>query len=166
MGSEMCIRDSLNGLQAIGAGLGWIASQFYGFGQWLYNGFSWVAKVVGNVIAGIVDWFGSVLSGLLNTLGSWYENLRTGINQWFTGIFTGVRRKLKHSIIASLTITVSYKSLEGLQQARGWFDYLKVLVNPVIGYLGSYFIAEMIDKLIPTPSTSAVSYTHLTLPTN
>ena len=144
----------LNGLQAIGAGLGWIANQFYGFGQWLYNGISWVAKVVGNVIAGIVDWFGTVLSDLLNTLGSWYENVRNGINQWFTGIFTGIRSKLKHSIIASLTITVSYKSLEGLHDAKGWFDYLKVVVNPVLGYLGSYFIAELIDKLIPTPSTS------------
>ena len=144
----------LNGLQAIGAGLGWIANQMYCFGKWLYNGFSWVAKVVGNVIAGIVDWFGSVLSGLLNTLGNWYENLRTGINQWFTGIFTGVRRKLKHSIIASLTITVSYKSLEKLPEAKSPLEYVGVLVNPIIGYIGSYFIAEMIDKLIPTPSTS------------
>ena len=144
----------LSGLQAIGSGLGWIANQLYGFGKWLYNGFSWVVKVIGNVIAGIVDWFGTVLSQMLSTLGSWYDNLRTGINQWFTGLFTAFRRKLKQSIVASLTITVSYRSLERLPEAKNLLDYVKVMANPVIGYLGSYFIAEMIDKLIPMPSTS------------
>ena len=158
------------GLQVIGSGISWISTQIYNFGNWLWNGILWVGQQISNIFTDIWNWIASTISNLLTTLADWYNNIRTALNNWFTGMFTGFRRKLKQSIIANITLATAYKSIEKITDIKSISEFptaiAKIFINPVLGYLGGTFMAEVVDSLIPTPSTSTIEFIPpLTLPT-
>jgi len=158
------------GLQVIGSAISWISTQIYNFGNWLWNGILWVGQQISNIFTDIWNWIASTISNLLTTLADWYDSIRTALNNWFTGMFTGFRRKLKQSIIANITLATAYKSIEKITDIKELSEFptaiAKVFINPILGYLGGTFMAEVVDSLIPTPSTSTIEFIPpLTLPT-
>ena len=158
------------GLQVIGSAISWISGQIYNFGNWLWNGILWIGQQISNIFTDIWNWIASTISNLLTTLADWYNNIRTALNNWFTGMFVGFRSKLKQSIIANITLATAYKSIEKITDIKSISEFptaiAKIFINPVLGYLGGTFMAEVVDRLIPTPSTSTIEFIPpLTLPT-
>ena len=158
------------GLQVIGSAISWISGQIYNFGNWLWNGILWIGQQISNIFTDIWNWIASTISNLLTTLADWYNNIRTALNNWFTGMFVSFRSKLKQSIIANITLATAYKSIEKITDIKSISEFptaiAKIFINPVLGYLGGTFMAEVVDRLIPTPSTSTIEFIPpLTLPT-
>jgi len=157
-------------LEVIGRAITWIAGHIYNFGNWLWNGILWIGQQISNIFTDIWNWIASTISNLLTTLANWYDSIRTALNNWFTGMFTGFRKKLKQSIIANITLATAYKSIEKITDIKELSEFptaiAKIFINPVLGYIGGTFMAEVVDSLIPTPSTSTIEFIPpLTLPT-
>jgi hypothetical protein len=139
--------------QWVGSGLNWIAQQFYNFGQWLYNGltfiWNWVVNMAMGVWNAVVSWF----SGVVSAIADWWAGVTTSVNTWFTNILKAIRQKILQTIIADVSIYFGWKSVERLTQAKslkdGAFGLMGMIVSPFAGYL----FGNIIDGLIPIAGT-------------
>jgi hypothetical protein len=142
--------------QWIGSGLNWIAQQIWSFGQWIYNGLTYVWNLIVNVFTGVWNAITQFFSGIASAIGSWWSGVVGGLNSWFSNLIVGIRRKLIQTIIADVSIYFGWKSMERLTHASG----LKEAGLSVLGLLGApfvgYLFGNMINGIIPSPSTTPI----------
>jgi len=163
-------KNLMYGLQVLSIGFSWIAGHIYNFGNWLWNSLRWLGEQILNILRDIWDWFTTLWSQLLTTIRDWYDSMRTTLNTWFSNLFIGFRAKLKQTIIANITIATAYKTIEKIPDITKFEDLpitiAKIIINPIMGYIGGSFIAEVIDNLVPTPTTPSIEFIPpLSLPT-
>jgi len=146
-----------NAFSWIGSGISWIAQQIYNFGQWLYNGLVWIWNMVSNIVSSIWNTITQFFSGIASAVGSWWNNVISGVNSWFTNLIIRIRSKIVNTIIADVSIFFGWKSIERMISSRSFndicFSLLGLLGSPIAGYI----FANIVDKLIPMPSTSPIN---------
>jgi hypothetical protein len=145
-----------NAVQWVGSGIHWIAQQVYNFGNWLYNGLVYIWNWIINAIKGVWDALMGVFSGIASAIGSWWGNIVNGVNTWITNLVVGIRRKITETIIADVSIYFGWKSVDRLINAKGLKDaglsILGLVASPLVGYL----FGNIVNGLIPTPSTEPI----------
>jgi hypothetical protein len=138
----------------IGSAVAWVAQQIYNFGNWLYNGLTFVWNWIVNALIGVWNAITGFFGGIASAIGSWWGNVVSGINSWFTSLVVGIRNKLMQTIIADVSIYFGWKSMERLTSAKS----LKDAGFSLLGLIGSPFVAylfgNIINGMIPTPSTT------------
>jgi len=147
----------------VGSGISWIGAQLYNFGQWIWNGIMYIAQYVGNALTGVWNAIVGFFSSLSTAFWGWWNAVATGINNWWTGIILGIRNKIKHSIMASITISSAWRAGEKLIDKFSEVNSIRGAISTVggglLGMFGSlfvgYILGELVDGLIPTPSTSS-----------
>ena len=134
-------------------GLQWIASQIYGFGEWIYNGLQFIWNWIVNSITGLYNAIAEFFSGIATAVGDWWNSVISGVNSWFTGLLTGIRTKIVNTIMADVSIYFGWKAVERITQMKsakdGMYGLLGLFSAPVAGYL----FGNIVNGLIPTPST-------------
>jgi len=138
-----------SGLSWIGSGLAWLGQQLYNFGQWLWNGLLWLGNTIVNAFRSIFEWIYGIAVGVFNTILSWAGGFVNFFNQWFTNLILGFRGKLKQLIMYNITMAGIDKTITSFFTEPS----LKKLGGFILAPLAGAFVAEVLDKLIPTPST-------------
>jgi hypothetical protein len=138
-----------SGLSWIGSGLAWLGQQLYNFGQWLWNGLLWLGNAIVNAFKAVFEWIYGIAVGVFNTILSWAGGFVNFFNQWFTNLILSFRGKLKQLIMYNITMAGIDKTITSFFTEPS----LKKLGGFILAPLTGAFIAEIIDKLIPTPST-------------
>ena len=122
--------------------------------QWLYNGIVWAGKQIMKALEGFYNWLIQFWNNLVDNVTAWYENWRTAVNTWWSNIFLTMRNKLKQSIMANVSIPLIWKSAESIKDKGilkgGITFFASLFIGPIAGYIS----AEVIDALIPKPSTT------------
>lgn len=131
-----------------------IPSAIYGFGQWLWNGLLWVANVVGQALANVWNAIVEGIEWLWNQLVNAYNAFVEGINTWWTNTIVWFRQKLKQTIMADLTIFMSWKGAEKALERGDWKAIMILPVGALAGAFAGAVFAEIVDAMIPTPSTT------------
>ncbi|MCW7079004.1 MAG: hypothetical protein OCU22_07770 [Canidatus Methanoxibalbensis ujae] len=150
------------GLQWIGSALSVIGEAIYSFGEWIYtsivNGLNWLI----GALSSIFTWLASVFEGMWNALCSIAEDFISQFNVQITQLFEDLRHKFKNMFIAAVTIPATASLLKRLPDVMSnGFDITKLLgimggciALPIV----SYAVAEIIDRIIETPKTKALSF--------
>jgi hypothetical protein len=140
----------------IGSAFAWIAQQIYNFGQWIYNGLTFIWNWIVNAATGVWNAITQFFSGIANAIGSWWGSVVSGINAWFTNLIVGIRNKIVNTIMADVSIYFGWKSMERLTSAPSLkdagFSILGLVGAPLVGYL----FGSIVNGLIPTPSTAPI----------
>jgi len=147
----------------IGSGVSWLGAQLYNFGQWIWNGIMYIAQYIGNALTGVWNAIVGFFSSLSTAFWGWWNAVATGINNWWTGIILGIRNKIKHSVMASITISSAWKAgekfLDKFSEVKSIRGAISTVGGGLLGMFGSlfvgYILGELVDGLIPTPSTSS-----------
>jgi hypothetical protein len=138
-----------SGLSWIGSGVAWLGQQLYNFGQWLWNGLLWLGNAIVNAFKAVFEWIYGIATNAFNTFLSWAGGFVNFFNTWITNIILGFRSKLKQLIAYNITMAGIEKTVSSFFTEPS----LKKLGGFIIAPLAGAFIAEIVDKLIPTPST-------------
>ena len=138
-----------SGLSWIGSGVAWLGQQLYNFGQWLWNGLLWLGNAIVNAFRAIFEWIYGIATNAFNTFLSWAGGFVNFFNTWITNIILGFRSKLKQLIAYNITMAGIEKTVSSFFTEPS----LKKLGGFILAPLAGAFIAEIVDKLIPTPST-------------
>ncbi|MCL7390339.1 MAG: hypothetical protein LZ173_10500, partial [Thaumarchaeota archaeon] len=138
-----------SGLSWIGSGVAWLGQQLYNFGQWLWNGLLWLGNAIVNAFKAVFEWIYGIATNAFNTFLSWAGGFVNFFNTWITNIILGFRNKLKHLIAYNITMAGIEKTVSSFFTEPS----LKKLGGFILAPLAGAFVAEIIDKLIPTPST-------------
>ncbi len=145
------IRDGLNW---IGSGFNWIAQQLYNFGNWLYNALFFIGSVLLNVVVTVWNAVVGFFSGIATTLKNWWSNTTSIINSWWTNTIIGIRQKIRHTVMANITIMYAWKGGERILTAKSIKDMglgvLGLALSPITGAV----VGSIVDAVIPSPSTS------------
>jgi hypothetical protein len=104
----------------------------------LMNGLIYVSKQV-------YDFFVNVGMTLYNAITSF----KTSIDEWFFNIISTFRGKIKSSIMFSVTTHTAWKSAEKIPEGKITGGIIGLLASPFLGYI----MSELIDSLLPSPST-------------
>jgi len=144
----------MEGLASIGAGVQWIASQIYAFGNWVYNTllfvWNWIVNTIVGVWNNIVTWF----SGVATAIGTWWTSVITGVNTWFTNLLKTFRQKIITTIEADLTISMAWKGAERFLAPQKLSDFgyglVGIVASPIIGRL----VGTIVDIVVPLPSSA------------
>ena len=122
--------------------------------QWIYNGLIWAGKQIMKALEWIYNWLVHLWNNFVDNVTAWYEGWRNAVNAWWTNIWLVFRQKLKRAITANIAIPLIWKSAESIKDKgiiRGGATFFASLfIAPIAGYTS----AEIIDALIPTPSTT------------
>ena len=146
----------------VGDGLTWIGTKISEIGKWIWDGLNYVY----NQLVGLITY---AWNALVNTaefysraIQNWWGSVTTGINAWWTNTIVGVRGKIRESIMASITISTTWKAAEGLLDPekfnffeeggfKGMLSGLgKIIAAPILGML----VGSIIDAMIPSPHTN------------
>jgi len=145
-----------NAITWVGSGISWVAQQIYNFGNWLYNSIVYIWNWIINAVRGIWGAIGDFFGGVANAIGSWWGSVVNGVNTWFTNLIVGIRNKIVNTIIADVSIHFGWKSIERLMSASSFkdagFSILGLVSAPFVGYL----FGNIVNGLIPTPSTTPI----------
>jgi phage-related protein len=142
--------------QWVGSGLNWIAQQVYNFGNWLYNSLVYIWNWLVNAIKGVWTAICNFFSGIATAIGTWWNNVTSGINSWFTSLVTGIRNKLVENIMADVGIYFGWKSIDRLINAKSVKDAIFSILGLVCSPLVAYVYGNIINGLVPTPSTTPI----------
>jgi hypothetical protein len=138
-----------SGLTWIGSGVAWLGQQLYNFGQWLWNGLLWLGNAIVNAFRAVFEWIYGIATNAFNTFLSWVGGFVNFFNTWITNIILRFRSKLKQLIAYNITMSGIEKTVSSFFTEPS----LKKLGGFILAPIAGAFIAEIVDKLIPTPST-------------
>ena len=142
--------------QWLAGGIQWLANAVWSFGSWLYNGmvfvWNWIINTAQAVWSAVTNFFG----GIANAIGGWWSNVVGAINSWFTALIVSARAKLIQTIIADVSIYFGWKSIERLISAKNLEDAGFSLLGLVGSPLVAYLFGNIINGMIPTPSTTPI----------
>jgi len=138
-----------SGLSWIGSGVAWLGQQLYNFGQWLWNGLIWLGNAIVNAFKAVFEWIYGIATNAFNTFLSWAGGFVNFFNTWITNLILRFRNKLKHLIAYNITMAGIEKTVSSFFTEPS----LKKLGGFIIAPIAGAFVAEIIDKLIPIPST-------------
>jgi len=131
-----------------------IPNAIYSGLQWIYNGLLWAGKQIMKALERIYNWLVDFWNNIVDNVSSWYEGWRSAVNAWWTNIWLVFRQKLKRAITANIAIPLIWKSAESIKDKGiikgGATFFASLFIAPIAGYAS----AEIIDALIPTPSTA------------
>jgi len=151
------------GLEWIGTQLAnaynFIASNLFSFGQWLWAGIQGFANMVVN---GIIYMANSIWGFLVNSWTTIYTAItsyKTAIDTWWGGLMTAFRNKMKASLMFSVTTYIAWNSAMKIPEAKSLTDIAYGLGGILLSPFPAYLISEMIDVLIPTPTTTTFKVT-------
>jgi len=140
----------------IAHGITWLGNQIYTVGNWIYNGIAWFGKQVIKAIEGLMRWVYDRVVDMGKALTSYYNSVVRSLNEWVSSLHLSWRRKLKQLIVTDLTIYFTWKNFESLSSSGRLRDiplaFVKSLAIPALAGL----VAELVDSLVPTPSTSTL----------
>jgi len=122
--------------------------------QWIYNGAIWLGSQVSNIFASVYNFFASAIEGISSTFQSWVDGFREAINNWWTNMVIGFRNKLKTTIMTNLSIILMWKGFEKAIESPEIKSIGMAIVTPFLAPIGGSIVAEMIDRIVPKPSTS------------
>jgi hypothetical protein len=104
----------------------------------IVNGLAYIGKQ-------IYDFFMGIGTTLYNAITSF----KTSIDEWFFNTISRFREKIKSSIMFSVTTHIAWKSIENIPEGKFMGGFLGLIASPIFGYI----MSEVIDSLLPTPST-------------
>jgi hypothetical protein len=87
--------------------------------------------------------------GIGTTLYNAITSFKTSIDEWFFNIISKFREKIKSSIMFSVTTHIAWKSVENIPEGKFLGGFLGLIASPIFGYI----MSEVIDSLLPSPST-------------
>jgi hypothetical protein len=140
----------------LASGIQWIASGIWTFGNWIYNGLKFIWNWIVNVAQGIWTVICNFFSGIATAIGTWWSNVTSGINSWFTSLVTSIRNKLVETIMADVSIYFGWKSMDRLISAKSVKDAIFSILGLVGSPLIAYLFGNIINGLVPTPSTTPI----------
>jgi hypothetical protein len=140
-------------IQWIGSGIAWIGQNLYAFGQWLYNGIVWVANAVWDFISSGVNWIMQQLSNIWNAISDGINWFVSSFNLTWNNWIKGLRAKFKQLLVVNLTVPTTINAFEELVKQPSIKKFLGLVLAPVAGAV----VAEIVDKVIPTPSSEQVN---------
>lgn len=169
-------------LKAIGDALGNFASQVYNFGEWIYKGVTegvqWIFKAIGNIgtalysafqwlwngiywigqqittfFVNVWNWLASTLSNLSQTFNTWISGIRDSVNTWWTNLVKTFRNKLKVTVLADLSISMTWKAFEKAFTDPSTKSLGMALLSPFIAPVLGQMVASMVDSVVPIPQT-------------
>jgi len=140
-------------IQWIGSGIAWIGQNLYAFGQWLYNGIVWVANTVWDFISSGINWIMQQLSNIWNAISNGISSIVGSFNSSFNSWIKGLRSKFKQLLIVNLTVPTTISAFEELVKQPSIKKFLGLVLAPITGAV----VAEIVDKVIPTPSSEQVN---------
>ncbi len=124
--------------------------------QWLYNGFVWLGQQIAKIFEGVWKFISNAFGAIYNAIVGWIETFRLGINEWFTNLFKVFRVKLKQTIIANVSLTMMWKTMEKAASEPSAKTIIGAIASPFIAVPVSYLIAEVVDALVPNPLTNPI----------
>ena len=131
-----------------------LPNAIYSAFEWLYNGIVWAGKQIMKALEGFYNWLIQFWNNLVDNVTAWYEGWRSALNTWWSSIFLTMRNKLKQSIIANVSIPLIWKSAEAIKDKGVLKGSAMFFASLFIGPIAGYISAEVIDALIPKPSTT------------
>jgi hypothetical protein len=140
----------------IGSAFAWIAQQIYNFGNWIYNGLTFIWNWIVNMATGVWNAIIQFFSGVASAIGSWWGSIVSGINSWFTNLVISIRNKIVQTIMADVSIYFGWKSMERLITVSSVKDAGLSILNLIGAPLLGYLFGSIVDGLIPTPSTTPI----------
>jgi len=142
--------------QWLASGIQWVANGIWSLGSWLYNGLIFIWNWIVNAAQGLWNAITGFFGGVANAIGSWWGSVVNGVNTWFTNLIVGIRNKIVNTIMADVSIYFGWKSMERLTSASSLkdagFSILGLVGAPLVGYL----FGNIVNGLIPTPSTAPI----------
>jgi len=124
--------------------------------QWIYNGLIWLGQQLWIGLQNIANWFVNLFTTMAEAINSWIEGWRNAVNEWFTNLFLNFRNKLKQTIVSNLTITLTWKAMERAVSDLSLKSIAGAIISPIAVPIGASVIANVVDSMIPTPSTRTV----------
>ena len=131
-----------------------VGERLWEFGNWIYNSAVKLWNSFVSALKGVWNTITTWFSEMIDSIFDWFDSTTTSVNEWFTNLMTSIRRKLKQTIIADLTIWLSWKSAERFTTARSVNDLLFGLGGVVLSPIPAIVMAEIVEQLVPTPSTT------------
>jgi len=168
---EWIYKGFKEGLEYIFYALGNIGNAIYSGLQWLWNGIYWAVRQMVFFIAGAVNWLASTLGSISATFTSWIEGIRNSVNTWWTNLILAFRNKLKTTIMADLSITMTWKAFEKAFTEPSIKGFAVAVFSPVLAPIFGQTVASMVDALVPSPSTTTfelippITVPEITVPT-
>lgn len=151
------------GLEWVGTQLAnaynFIASNLFSFGQWLWAGIQGFANMVVN---GVIYMANSIWGFLVNSWTTIYTAItsyKTAIDSWWGGLMIAFRNKMKASLMFSVTTYIAWNSAMKIPEAKSLKDIAYGLGGILLSPFPAYLISEMIDVMIPTPTTTTFKVT-------
>lgn len=142
--------------EQIGQGLTWAAERLKDFGMWIWNGLKWIGDVAWYALKAVYNFIMQVVNTITTTVKNWYSSVASYINQWFSNLVAGFRNKLKMMIIADTSIVAMWKGLEGITSVKSFNEAVLRVGGIFAAPFLAAFAAEMIDKLVPVPSSTTI----------
>jgi hypothetical protein len=143
----------LNVFAALGEGLGLIAQNIFGLGNWLRDAVKYFIDMVRNIFETIWNNFITWLRELPGRIGGLWNSFARAVNAWFTSLLKRFREKLVMTITADIAISGMWKSGERLIMPQRlndvFYGAIGLVAAPVVGGV----IGHLIDAIIPMPST-------------
>lgn len=158
------------GLSVVGDAFKWIGDRFrdawnylsdniFKVGQWLWSGIQGFANQVVNGANFIAVSINSFFIEIWNNIYDSVISYKSAIDAWWAGIMITIRGKMKQSIVFSVTSYVAWNSMTRIPQAKSLSDLLYGLGGILLAPIPAVLISEMIDVLVPIPSTTTFKIT-------
>jgi len=147
---------------AFGNAINFIGTNIYNFGQWVWAGIQGFANMIANGVIYIANQIYNFLVGAWNTIYTAIIGFQTTLNNWWGGLMVSIRNKIKASIIFSLTTHIAWASAEGIPQRlmssktpeEMGVGMLGALAGICFAPIPGVLLAEMLDFILPTPTTT------------
>ncbi len=152
-------------------------------GDYIYEGIKWFTDKVVNflinipstiIYAGRLFWKTTVIavSMVHNTLADWWnaladtielsigsinsfiESFRNSVNAWFTSLAEKMRSKIKETLMIDLAVYFTWKWGEKSIEKQRLFGIISIPIVFGASMFTGYVIGEVIDRILPTPSTN------------
>jgi len=134
-----------------------IGNQIYNIGQWLWNSAQYIISVAWDILQDIWNAIMTIFEAVASSVWNWVNSVGNTINLWWTNLMKGFRAKLKETIVADLTVTIMWKQFEKIGEDFSLRQLGKALLTPIAVYTLTSIVVNMLDAMIPTPSTNPVT---------
>ena len=126
-----------------------IAQNLFSVGQWIWAGIQGFANQVINGLAYIGKRIYDFFTGIGTTLYNAITSFKSSIDEWFFNIISTLRSKIKASIMFSVSTHIAWRSMENIPEGKLVSGLVGLVLSPVLGY----FMSELVNSLLPTPSS-------------
>jgi hypothetical protein len=133
--------------------LGSIPRAIYSGLMWVWNGIVNFGRQAARAIRGALSWIKGLFVEIYTKFKTFISDLRTSVNSWWTSLIVSVRKKLKQSIVATLSITLAWKAAERFMRNPSAKSFAAAIGMPIAGAFIGEILGSVVEALVPIPST-------------